>query len=55
MRFSQLALMLVILWPMCSLATGQTAEMRAHFDYDKTAPLGIKEIDVEKRGDVTIY
>lgn len=37
------------------LATAQTPEMLAHFDYDKNAPLGIKEIGVEKRGDVSIH
>ena len=51
----QLAVLTVILWPMSSLASGQTPEMLAHWDYDKTAPLGIKEIGVEKRGDVTIH
>ncbi|HKO45710.1 MAG TPA: hypothetical protein VJU84_20705 [Pyrinomonadaceae bacterium] len=51
----QLILVTVILWPMSSMANGQTPEMLAHWDYDKTAPLGIKEIGVEKRGDVTIH
>src|SRR5687767_10444446 len=52
----QLALFFVILWPIMSLmANAQTPEMLAHFDYDKTAPLGIKEIGVEKRGHVTIH
>ena len=37
------------------VATSQTPEMPAHFDYDKNAPLGIKEIGVEKRGDVSIH
>ncbi len=36
-------------------ADAQTPEMLAHFDYDKNAPLGIKEIGVEKRGDVSIH
>jgi dienelactone hydrolase len=36
-------------------AVAQTPEMLAHFDYDKKAPLGIKEIGVEKRGDVSIH
>lgn len=51
----QLALILVILGPMSSVANSQTPEMLAHWDYDKTAPLGIKEVGVEKRGDVTIH
>lgn len=54
-RLIQLALVTVILWPMSSIATAQTSEMLAHWDYDKTAPLGIKEVGVEKRGDVTIH
>ena len=37
------------------LVAAQTPEMLAHFEYDKTAPLGIKEIGVEKRGDVSIH
>ncbi len=36
-------------------AHAQTPEMLAHFDYDKSAPLGTKEIGVEKRGDVSIH
>jgi dienelactone hydrolase len=38
-----------------TMATAQTPEMLAHFDYDKNAPLGIKEIGVERRGDVAIH
>jgi dienelactone hydrolase len=37
------------------LAAAQTPEMLAHFDYDKKAPLGTREIGVEKRGDVSIH
>jgi dienelactone hydrolase len=33
----------------------QGRELVSHFDYDKTAPLDIKTIGNEKRGDVTIY
>ena len=51
----QLALILVILGSLSSIANSQTPEMLAHWDYDKTAPLGIKEVGVEKRGDVTIH
>ena len=54
-RLIQLALILAILETMSSIATAQTAEMLAHWDYDKTAPLGIKEIGAQKRGDVTIH
>ena len=51
-RLLQLALVLLSLWP---IANAQTPEMLAHFDYDKTAPLLIKEIGVEKRGDLAIH
>lgn len=51
----QLALILVILGPMSSVANSQTPEMLVHWDYDKTAPLGIKEVGLEKRGEVAIH
>lgn len=38
-----------------TLAAAQTPEMLAHFDYDKKAPLGIREIGVEKRGSVSVH
>ncbi len=40
---------------MCQILSAQTPEMVAQFDYDKTAPLGIKEIGVEKRGEVSVH
>src|SRR6267378_6056060 len=33
----------------------QDADLVRHFDYDKQAPLGVKELGVERRGDVTIH
>jgi dienelactone hydrolase len=33
----------------------QEPELTRHFDYDKTAPLGIKEIGVERRGSVSVH
>jgi dienelactone hydrolase len=33
----------------------QDAELVRHFDYDQRAPLGFKEIGVERRGDVAIH
>jgi dienelactone hydrolase len=33
----------------------QDADLTRHFDYDSRAPLGLKEIGVEHRGDVTIH
>jgi dienelactone hydrolase len=35
--------------------SAQTQEELRNFDYDKNAPLGIKQIGVEKRGDVSIH
>jgi dienelactone hydrolase len=47
---------LFISFSLCATsAVAQTPEMLAHFDYDKNAPLGIKEIGVERRGDVSIH
>jgi len=33
----------------------QDAELLRHFDYDQKAPLGIRELGVERRGDVAIH
>src|SRR5262245_2868106 len=33
----------------------QSADWLKHFDYDQKAPLGIKELKVEQRGDVSIH
>src|SRR2546426_2220387 len=33
----------------------QDAELIRHFDYDQKAPLGIKEMGVERRGDIAIH
>jgi dienelactone hydrolase len=38
-----------------SLLLAQDAEMVRHFDYDKNAPLDLKTIGTQKRGDVTVY
>ena len=43
--------LLIIAAPICA----QDAELIRHFDYDRKAPLGIKEIGVERRGDVAIH
>lgn len=55
MNKSHLLLLTFILLAFFTGASAQTPEMLAHWNYDKTAPLGIKEIGVEKRGDVTIH
>src|SRR6267378_5064243 len=33
----------------------QDADLVRHFDYDKQAPLGVKELGVERRGSVSVY
>lgn len=38
-----------------STLLGQDREMLRHFDYDKNAPLDLKIIGTQKRGDVTVY
>ena len=38
-----------------STLLGQDPEMVRHFDYDKNAPLDLKIIGTQKRGDVTVY
>jgi dienelactone hydrolase len=52
LRLLQLAMFVTVT---AVLAAPQTPEMLAHFDYDKKAPLGSKEIGVEKRGEVAIH
>src|SRR5688572_6454151 len=53
---STLLMLSVVFFLLSSVvAASQTPEMLVHFDYDKNAPLGIKEIGVEKRGEVTIH
>lgn len=37
------------------LARAQDAALLSHFDYDQKAPLDIKEVGVEKRGDVSVH
>src|SRR5213596_2562622 len=37
------------------LARAQEADLVRHFDYDKQAPLGVRELGVERRGDVSVY
>ena len=38
-----------------STLLGQDPEMVRHFDYDKNAPLDLKIIGTQNRGDVTVY
>ncbi len=36
-------------------SASQTPEMLAHFDYDRRAPIGVKEVGVEHRGNVRVH
>jgi dienelactone hydrolase len=48
-------LMIGILLTSTQSLRAQTAEMLRHFDYDRKAALGIKEIRLERRGDTAIH
>ena len=48
-----LAILILLLATVCLRA--QDDEMKRHFDYDRTAPLGIKTIGVQRRANATIY
>jgi dienelactone hydrolase len=50
-----LNLLLGILAASASPSHAQDAELIRHFDYDQRAPLGIKEMGVERRGEVSVY
>jgi dienelactone hydrolase len=49
------AFLIAILLTTSSPLGAQDAELIRHFDYDQKAPLGIKEMGVERRGDVAIH
>ncbi len=54
-RVAQFVLIFATLF-ICTLSgTAQDAELLRHFDYDRKAPLGFKELGVEHRGDVSIH
>lgn len=55
MKLSHSILLLGILLTSAASLRAQTPEMLSHFDYDRKAPLSIKEIGVEKRGDVAVH
>ncbi len=55
MRLTSQLLATVFALFLTGAATAQTPEDLRNFEYDKSAPLGIKEIGVEKRGDVAIH
>lgn len=51
----QVVLVTGILLLTAASRNAQTPEMLAHFDYDQKAPLEMKELRVERRGDVTVH
>jgi dienelactone hydrolase len=51
----QFILLLGILLLIASPYRAQDADLIRHFDYDRQAPLGIKEIGVERRGKVSVH
>ena len=53
--FIQFILLTGILLGSASSILAQDAELIRHFDYDRAAPLGTKEIGVEQRGDVSVH
>lgn len=55
LRLVQLVLLVGILALSTLPSLAQDADLVRHFDYDQKAPLGVKELGVERRGDVSIY
>lgn len=55
MRTHQMLVRLLILFSSITICFAQTPDLGNHFDYDKNAPLDVKTLGSEKRGDVTIY
>jgi len=47
--------LIAILSTVSSVVAAQDAEMMRHFDYDRTAPLNLKQIGVQRRANVTVY
>jgi dienelactone hydrolase len=48
-------LLIGILLTSAASLRAQTPEMLSHFDYDRKAPIGLTEVGMEKRGNVTIH
>lgn len=56
MRFSALLVKLSFITVLSSATVfAQDPELVRHFDYDKSAPLELKTLGTEKRGDATVY
>jgi dienelactone hydrolase len=54
-RFAQFVLLTGILLIGASSSLAQDAELISHFDYDRHAPLGLKQIGVQRRATATIF
>jgi cephalosporin-C deacetylase-like acetyl esterase len=54
-RFAQFVLLTGILLIGAALSLAQDAELISHFDYDRHAPLGLKQIGVQHREHATVY
>src|SRR2546428_11541947 len=54
-RLAQFVLLTGILLMGASLSLAQDAELVRHFDYDRHAPLGLKQIGVQHREHATVY
>ncbi len=48
-------LQLVLVFGLFLTVSAQDAEMLRHFDYDQKAPLGIKQLGVQRRAHATVY
>lgn len=48
-------LFLVTLWTASLASYAQDADLLRHFDYDQQAPLDVREVGVEQRGDVAVH
>src|SRR5436190_9452398 len=51
----QLIFLTVTLLTTAAAVAAQSAALASHFDYDRTAPLHIKQIGVERRANATVY
>lgn len=55
LRLSQFILLLGVLVITASPMFAQDSDLIRHFDYDREAPIGVKEIGVERRGKVSVH
>jgi len=55
MKTEQTIIGILVLLSCARICFGQAQDLGNHFDYDKNAPLDVKTVGSEKRGNVTIY